>query len=304
MSAYSPYKSRLSISLNNNSLAKLIIVNLTVFVLFVFIKVFYQFTFVKEVAMVHYYADIYNNLAMPVTFEGMIRKPWTLFTHMFYHDAIWHLIGNMLWLWMFGSIFQDLTGIRKIVPVYIFSALGGALVILLAYSFIPALQGTSANATGASAGIMGIVVATTLIAPDYRIFPMINGGIPLWVLTILFVIIDLGLMAGPNTGGHLAHIAGAFTGYMFILSLRRGYDWSEGVNRAWDWMINLFNPDKQKGKMKDQLFYKSGRAPYSRSPNLTQQRIDEILDKINQKGYDSLTSEEKELLKRASKEDL
>ncbi|HYM93261.1 MAG TPA: DUF6576 domain-containing protein, partial [Chitinophagaceae bacterium] len=68
----------------------------------------------------------------------------------------------------------------------------------------------------------------------------------------------------------------------------------------------LFNPDKPaRGKkpIKEELFYKTSSRPYNKTPNITQQRIDEILDKINQKGYNFLTDEEKELLKRASKED-
>jgi membrane associated rhomboid family serine protease len=266
--------------------------------------VFYLFTFYEDVARIKFQNDIYLNVAIPSTFGEFIKKPWTLFTHMFYHAEVWHVVGNMLWLWMFGYIFQDMTGNRKIIPVYIFGALGGALAFLLAYSFIPSLKGTAIAACGASAGIMAIVIATTMVAPDFRIFPMINGGIPLWVLTIVFLIIDLGLMADGNTGGHIAHLAGALTGYLFMVSMRRGNDWSEWLNGIGDWFANLFNPEKDKKKIKEQLFYRSGRVPYSRSPNLTQQRIDEILDKINQNGYESLTTEEKELLKRASKEDI
>jgi DNA-directed RNA polymerase alpha subunit len=69
---------------------------------------------------------------------------------------------------------------------------------------------------------------------------------------------------------------------------------------------NLFNPDKPKKGIstKEELFYKSSAAPYKKTPHITQQRIDEILDKISQKGYNFLTDEEKELLKRASKEDM
>ncbi|MES1215057.1 MAG: DUF6576 domain-containing protein [Bacteroidota bacterium] len=52
------------------------------------------------------------------------------------------------------------------------------------------------------------------------------------------------------------------------------------------------------------MYYKSSKAPYNKTPNITQQRIDDILDKINQKGYQFLTDEEKELLKKASKEDI
>ena len=76
------------------------------------------------------------------------------------------------------------------------------------------------------------------------------------------------------------------------------------MNNLYDWFNNLFNPSKPVKKMKHELFYKSKRAPYTKTPNLTQQKIDEILDKINQKGYSHLTEEEKELLKRASQEDL
>ncbi len=76
------------------------------------------------------------------------------------------------------------------------------------------------------------------------------------------------------------------------------------MNNFFDWVNNLFNPDKPKKKIKDELFYKAGRKPYSKTSNLTEQRIDEILDKIHQKGYPSLTDEEKELLNKASKEDL
>ena len=61
----------------------------------------------------------------------------------------------------------------------------------------------------------------------------------------------------------------------------------------------------KKGKVvKTQLFYKAKVQPFKKTPLLTQQKIDEILDKIGQKGYGSLTEDEKEVLKRASKEDL
>lgn len=305
MSFYEKQKrNRFSVGLHDNALMTLIIINLVVFVLFTFVYVFYFFTYTRETALAHFKEDIYYNLAVPGKFSDFIRKPWTLITQMFYHFEIWHIIGNMLWLWMFGYIFHDLTGNKKIIPLYIYGALGGAIAFMLAYNFIPALSTINATATGASAGIMAIVIATTMLAPDYRIFPMINGGIPLWVLTVIFLIIDLALIPSSNTGGHIAHLAGAFTGFLFIFSMRRGFDWSNGMNNFFDWVNNLFNPDKPKKKVKDQLFYKGKKQPFSKTPNITQQRVDEILDKINQKGYHSLSDEEKELLKKASKEDL
>jgi membrane associated rhomboid family serine protease len=54
----------------------------------------------------------------------------------------------MLWLWMFGYIFHDLTGNKKIIPLFIYGALGGAIAFMLAYNFIPVLSSINATATG------------------------------------------------------------------------------------------------------------------------------------------------------------
>ena len=209
-----------------------------------------------------------------------------------------------LGFWLYSS---RLTGNRKIIPIFIYGAFA-VLTYILAYNFIPPLKESLhvAEAFGASAGIMGIAIATTTIAPGYRIFPMLNGGIPLWVITVLYLIIDLATIPYNNPGGHIAHIAGGAMGFLFVTMLQRGNDWGIWMNNFFDWSADLFNPDKpRRGKViKSQLFYKSKIQPFKKTPLITQQRIDEILDKINQKGYHSLTDDEKEMLKRASKEDL
>ena len=300
------YKRRLSLNRDGNALVMLISINLVVFVLFKLIYVFYFFMFEKQAAELHYLNDFTKNIALPANFHELFRKPWTLITHFFYHESVWHIISNMLWLWAFGYIMQDLTGSRKLIPVFIYGGIAGALAFLLAFNFIPAFRGQSAVALGASAGVMAVAVATTIIAPAYRIFPMLNGGIPLWVLTMIFLVIDLATIPGFNSGGHIAHIGGALAGFLFIWLLRKGYDGSDWMNNLYEWVNNLFNPDKPKKgkKIREQLFYRSKTQPYKKTPNLTQQKIDEILDKISQKGYSHLTEEEKELLKRASQEDL
>jgi len=304
------YRSRLFQKQDGNALVTLISINLVVFILFALINVFYLFSYpTAGIANANFNSDLYNNLALPASLHEIARKPWTIITHMFYHQSAWHIISNMLWLWAFGYIFQDLTGNRKIIPVFFYGALTGAIAYVAAFHLIPAFKQVVdiSNATGASAGIMAIAVATTMIAPGYRIFPMLNGGIPLWVLTMIFLIIDLATIpGGTNSGGHIAHLGGAFAGFIFIYFLRRGYDGSDWMNNFFDWVNNLFNPDRpRKGRsVRQQSFYNSKTRPFTKTPNLTQQRIDEILDKINQKGYSHLSEEEKEMLKRASQEDI
>jgi membrane associated rhomboid family serine protease len=298
---------RLSIGQDGNSLTMLIAVQLVAFVILAFIKVIYYFSH-GTAGLALYNQQILDWVALPAQLDRFITRPWTLLTHMFVHDGVWHLIANMLWLWAFGYIMQDLTGNKKLFPLFFYGAVAGALVFMLSYNLIPALREhvAEAKAVGASAGVMAIAIGTTVMAPGYRIFPMINGGIPLWVITMIFVIIDLATIPYNNPGGHIAHLAGAGMGLLFVQQLQRGRDWSNWMNAFFDWVSNLFNPAKpKKGQSpKTQLYYKSTIQPFKKTMHLTQQKVDEILEKIHQKGYHSLSEDEKEVLKRASKEDL
>lgn len=298
------YRSRSTINRGGNPLVTLIVINLSVFVLFSFIKVIYYFNQTPEL----YNQEILNWFTLPAAVDKLISRPWVIITHMFLHDRVWHVFGNMLWLWAFGFILKDLTGNRKVVPIYIYGALAGAVAFIFAFNFFNVFKSELpvATALGASAGVMAVAVATTVLAPGYRIFPMIYGGIPLWVLTLLFVIIDFATIPYNNPGGHLAHLAGAFMGFLFIFLSRKGIDLSAGMNHFFDWVNDLFNPDRPvKGKViKSDIFKKPEEKTFSKKISIPQQQIDQILDKINQKGYEHLSEEEKEILKKASQEEL
>ncbi|MFC0773710.1 rhomboid family intramembrane serine protease [Terrimonas alba] len=301
------HRKRLSLAQANNALILLIAINMIIFVVLAFLYAVFHLRYENAAEARHFYeTKILSQFALPADFSKIAAKPWTILTHMFTHDSVWHLLGNMLWLWVFGYIFLDLTGNRKIIPLYIYGALGGALAFILAYNFLPGLKQSLpvVQALGASAGVMAIAAGVTTISPGYRIFPMLFGGIPIWVLMVIYLIIDLAGIPLSNPGGHIAHLAGALTGFLFIVFFRRGYDWSEWMNNFFDWFGNLFNPDKpKKGKnIKQELFYKSDKQPYKKTPNITEQRVNEILDKINLKGYNTLTEEEKDILRRASQE--
>lgn len=298
---------RISIAQSANSLLMLIAICLIVFVGLSFMKAIWFFRFPKELASNLFDKNVIGLFAMPASPDQLVSKPWTVLTHMFVHDNIWKVFANMLWLWCFGYILTSLTGNRKIVPIFIYGGLAGALAFFLAYQFVPSLQSQlpSALFMGTSPAVMAVAIATTMISPKYKIFPMIGGGIPLWALTALFVIIDLATISISDTANLVAHLGGALMGLVFISFLRMGYDWSEWMSNFFDWVNNLFNPDKpKKGQsVREELYYKSTTQPFKKTPNVTQQRIDEILDKINQKGYQFLSEEEKDLLRRAAEED-
>lgn len=290
----------------NNALLMLISLNVFVFITLRFIMAVYGLSHLTEEK---FYTSIFQWFAMPGDFGAFITRPWTLISSSFTQMDLFLLFSNMLWLWTYGFIFQDLTGNRSIIPLYLYGALAGAVLYLISFALFPNWKGAASASFyfGATPAIISIAIGATVLSPRYRLFPMISGGIPLWVLTVVFLIIDIFYLTAKPVW-FFSHLAAAAAGIFFVLALKRGSDWGEWMNQFYDWFINMFSPKKKKSgsaSMKQEVYYDArGHRSFRRSSNLTQQRIDEILDKISQRGYDKLTEEEKELLKRASKEDL
>jgi len=290
---------------DNNALTWLIIINGVVFIILKFLEIVY---YLSDIPKDFYFQQIFNWFILPGNIEKLFTRPWTFVTHMFTHDGIFSLISNMLWLWLFGYILQDLTGNKKLIPLYMYGGVMGGLVYVLVVNIFPVFSQVALTGTmvGAGASVMCVAVATTTLAPDYRIFPMINGGIPLWVLTLIFVAIDFAFVASSNGGVSLAHLSGALMGFIFVKQLQKGNDWGEWMTSLLYWFDNLFSPEKKvnNNKQRERIYYQTSGKPFTKKPNITQQRVDELLDKINQKGYHFLTDEEKAFLEKASNQDL
>lgn len=289
---------------DNNALMMLVGMNALIFISFGIIQILYYLTRSTTTAF-HY--EILRWFIVPAKLSSLAVLPWTIFTYMFVHVGVIYTVITLVWLWVFGSILQDLSGNSKIIPLYIYGGVAGAIVFVTASYLIPSLRNQMEYSFmfGGNAGIMAIAVATTTLSPDYRLFKMLNGGIPLWILTLLYIVIDV---AGSHgTGEQLAHLGGGLIGFLFIVSLRKGYDWSLWMHKLYNWFLNLFNPDKpipKREKIKEKVFYNTGGTkPFIKRPVVTQQRIDEILDKINQKGFSHLSEEEKTILKKAGETD-
>lgn len=286
---------------DNNALTWLIIFNAIVFVSILLIKVIYDLTSGHSDST---YINIDSWVMLPADGYGFLKHPWTIITYMFAHNSIWYFISSLLWLWCFGYILQDLAGNNKLFPLYLYGGFFGGIFFLITANLIPSIHNNAAEyyLMGAGTSVMAVAVATTYLTPGYRILPMLNGGIPLWVLTAIFAAIDLGTIGLSNSAVAVAHIAGGLTGFLFIYQLKRGIDMGAWISNSAEWINNLFNPEKKHNQQK--LNYTTTRKPYEKTHHFSQQKLDEILDKINEQGYHHLTDEEKEFLKKASKEDL
>jgi membrane associated rhomboid family serine protease len=296
-------KQRRNLLNESNPLVMLIALNLILFVILNFIQIAYL---LGNSELYEYETEVLHHFTMPGNFTSFLYKPWTFFTNIFVHNGIWQLIGNMLFLWGFGFLLQDLAGEKHTAPLYLYGGWIGAIIWILSLNTIPAFS-TEADLlvlSGSGAAVMAIAVAGTMLAPQYRVFPLIGGGIPIWIITLIYILIDFAGLAGKAFPFHLSHLAGAAIGVFYIFSLRKGIDPGKPLHQLYNTALNLFSPNQRKKNklkvVKDDYFYDTkGAKPFHKKPNITQKRIDELLDKINQQGLEALTEEEKDFLKKA-----
>lgn len=300
----------LSLGDNENMVVRLILINVVLFTGLFFVKVVYLITG-DAGAVQRFYREVIPWVTLPADPAKLLSRPWTILSFMFIHVGFWQLLSNVIWFWWFGSILQSLAGPGKIFPLYLYGGLAGALFFLLSFNLVPGLAAYKTLADtagiGASASVMALIAAATTLAPNYRIFPMLNGGIPLFVITIIYVALDIiGPHGGVSAGYFAAQAGAALTGYLLIVQLRHGRDLAGGLNQVLYRINHVFDPPEKKPRrvaVKDQLFYKKEIPPYRKIESISSKKVDEILDKINQTGYDSLSSEEKDILLRASRQE-
>lgn len=244
-----------------------------------------------------------NWLSISSNPADLLWKPWSVFTYAFLHNDFLHLFFNMLWLFFAGRLFLTFFTQKQFFGLYILAALFAGLMFIGSYQVIPILRGTVAPMVGASGAIMAILVGTAVYAPQYQVRLMLIGTVRLWHIAGVFIVLDLIDVSVSNSGGHIAHLSGALFGFIYIKLLQNGTDLSKGVSAIIDFFANLFKPRKSTPfkKVHRNPAPQQTRTTTKPVKDLTQQQIDEILDKISRSGYDSLTKEEKDFLFKVGK---
>lgn len=282
----------------SNTLIQLITINIIVFIVLNLIKFGFLFTGVSKYQVeLLYNLYIGKYIDMPINFLTLIKTPYSVITHLFIHYNVPHILSNMLALWFFGRIFNDLLGQKKIWSLYILGGITGALIAIFILAIFPNDESTL-YMIGASGAINAIIIATMTLAPLYIVRVIIIGDIELRYLGLFFIIINFTTDAlFYNLGGSIAHLGGALFGYIFIKQLQRGNDFSMPFNKFFDWFSNLFSK-----KRKLNIAHSNIDKTPPKKVNSKQKELDVILDKISQSGYDSLTAAEKEFLFKYSNE--
>ena len=282
---------------SGNMVSKIIILNVAIFILINLVK---AFDFNSGADPNSIYHTIENLLSIPSSLSTLIRQPWSILSHMFLHVGFWHIFWNMLLLYWFGRIVGDFIGDNRILPIYIMGGLMGAIFYVVTDQFLPNGTAGNAYAMGASAAVMAMVWTAATLSPDYIMRLILIGPVRLKYIALVLFILDIFQSAGSsNSGGAFAHIGGALFGMLYVYLLRKGTDLTE----PWQSEFWQQKPSRKKtSRSSFKVVHKSEpkQEKNQRSAN-TQDELDRILDKINQKGYDNLTQEEKEFLYQASK---
>lgn len=299
-------RSRLSLGQDDNALTWLIIFIGLGFLIVNSVKIgMFMNSAVVADANRDFHINVLPLFALSTNINMLASHPWTLLTYMFTHESVWHVFSSVVWLWAFGYILQDLSGNKHLFPLFLYGGLIGGIVFLISSNAIHNFaNGPFTVMLGSGASVMAIAIATTTLAPNFRLFPMINGGIPLWVVMLVYVAVDYATIATENGGTALAHLSGGIFGFFYMTQLKKGTDWGSGMLRLFNWAKNFANPAKkyENQDVKNDLFYKNEKEPFKIYPRETQERLDSILDKINKKGMDGLSKDERDFLQKMSKD--
>ena len=213
----------------------------------------------------------------PNTIWPMIWQP---VTYMFIHGDFFHVLINMFVLWMFGSEMESIWGRKQFLRYYFLTGVGSGIVWLLFN-----IGQSYAVLIGASGAIYGILLAYGMMFPNRIVYLYFMIPIKVkWFVIFLGAIAFLSSFNNHSNISHLTHLSGMAIGFIYL----RYY---------WRWKDFRFSVYKQLEEFRSSMSSRKGLKNIE-----MQQKVDQLLDKINETGYDNLTDDEKDLLYKASKD--
>ena len=262
-----------------NIVEKIILFNITLYLLpFVLKTVLFLFN-IKGLSIVNWFT-------IDATLSEFILKPWSILTYGFIHGSFSHIFWNMLILYYFGNILKNIFGEKLILNLFLSGIVAGGLTYLISYNLFPVFKGVNSVMIGASAGVMSVLFFLAAYDPQYRI-RIIFFDIKILYIALFLFFYDIIQIPLNNSGGHIAHIGGALWGYYYSVKYNNGSDLVNSI-------LSYF---KKNTNNKPSVKSKTGNKSFN------QDKIDEILDKISDSGYDSLTKSEKEYLFKVGKDE-
>tara|TARA_B000000441_G_C21575556_1_gene251212 strand:+ start:16 stop:615 length:600 start_codon:yes stop_codon:yes gene_type:complete len=152
--------------------------------------------------------DLLKWFTIDADFGQLIFKPWSIITYGFLHGSFSHIFWNMIILYYFGKILNNLFGDKFLKKLYLSGIVAGGLTYVISYNVFPVFRGVESVMIGASAGVMSVLFYLASYSPQMgiRIFFFDIKIIYIALFLFFYDIIQIPL---NNSGGHIAHIGGA-----------------------------------------------------------------------------------------------
>lgn len=166
---------------------------------------------------------------------------WQLFTYMFLHGNILHIVFNMLSLWMFGAELERIWGTRAFLKYYLVTGVGAAaLTVIFSLTPIAVADGLYGGVIiGASGAVFGLLLAYALRFPDVPILMYFLFPIPAKYFVLIIGAVSFYASATGAGGGvaNATHLFGLLVGYVYLRGVRLN-PWAEVKYRWAKWRIN------------------------------------------------------------------
>jgi membrane associated rhomboid family serine protease len=222
-----------SIGADNNALIAVLSINLVVYALIGFLKVVY---YLNSYPLEQFYAQIMDPSILHASASELLYQPWTLLTFSWVHDGFWVLLTNMIWLTAFGILLQQRAANKHIFPIYFYAG------ILSGLSYI--LMGAEEPIMGAQVGVMALAIAMVALAPQHRLLKNIGKGIPVWILALVYLIIQALTLENASLALMISYLVAASTGLLYVMLLNKGNDLGKWMHQLLHLLNNSLAPKK------------------------------------------------------------
>ncbi|MEM7625202.1 MAG: rhomboid family intramembrane serine protease [Planctomycetota bacterium] len=214
-------------------------------------------------------------------------QAWRILTYQFLHGGFFHLLFNMIGLWIFGRLMEQWWGSKRFLAFYLLCGVGGGL-LFAAVSAFPAIAFITPETplVGASACVLGSVAGCMVKYGREPIgFMFIPITFTILMLGGVYIFLDVleVLAGGRSAGSAVAHLGGAGVGYLLIQK-PKWLDWADRVS-----------PSAIQSSINEGRYEKKRQAEAA-----TEAEVDRILAKVAEKGLQSLTRKEKKTLNQAT----
>lgn len=224
-------------------------------------------------------------LGLPISATEFLYKFWTIFTYMFTHENLMHVLYNLMLLYFSGQIFYSMLGEKRLIYVYVMSGVfGGALFLILGLILPDSFSGH--YLIGASASVLGVIMVVALYAPNLKVNLFFVLEISFKYFALIVFLLSTVIDFAVNTGGKISHVGGAVFGLLYGYYLKNGKD-----------LFDISFSDKSKKSLK--VVHRASQTT-TKSAQSDDNHLNQLLDRISKSGYDSLTKKEKDDLFKLS----